>query len=116
MKYCDLVLNNEYVSAKKKNPLYVCSRKGCRGHGFGVRGQIPQRICDHGFQSIYLGTILQILFFPAAIIFWIYGFKCNCKEQRNKINRKYGFYVPWARRKVDPWDDPMYADNLIKVQ
>ena len=108
---CDMQKTN-YVLKGKNYPLYVCKRKACRGHGFDRGKGIPKRICDHPRVSFYIGTILQIILLPIAFVFFVFGMACKCKQRRDYLNRRFGFFVPAFRQKEFPWDDPDYRERL----
>lgn len=110
---CDM--KREPYKSVKGYPLYVCTRKGCRGHGFDRGHGIPERKCDHPRVSLGLGYILQGLLLPFALIFFVFGMACKCKERRNLLNKKFGFFVPFVGKSIPPWEDPAYKDRLTKV-
>lgn len=112
---CDM--QQEPYTSAKGYPLYVCTRKGCRGHGFDRGFGVPQRECDHPQKSLYVGTVLQLILFPIGFLIWVFGISCKCKERRNRLNKRYGFFVPnfLVEKAVPPWDDDAYKSRLKRT-
>ena len=103
-----------YVSSRGYQ-LYVCTRKGCRGHGFDRGHGIPERTCDHPRQSLRIGTILQMLLLPIGLLIWVFGISCKCKQRRDYLNAKYGVFFPsfLVKAALPPWEDEAYKSRLI---
>jgi len=99
----------------KDFPLYVCTRKGCHGHGFDTGHGRPKRNCDH--PRIGVGTLAKILFTPvkwiAIIITFGEAFKhgCGCETREKKWNQ-LGFWSPFYRKKLLPWENIIYKDRI----
>lgn len=115
---CDMV-KTDYVLKDKGFPLYVCKRKGCRGHAFDTgKGRAPRRRCNH--PRIGLGTLAKIVFTPikwfAIVITFGQAFKtdCGCK-QREVLWNSIGLWSPFYKKRNPPWESKHYRDSIIKL-
>lgn len=111
--FCNLK-KTDYVSKKDHYPLYMCTRWGCRGHVFdtGRRPLKLHRNCNH--KSIGLGDVVAFFAFPVKLFNWLFGIGCNCESRQHKLN-KTQILSPLALRKLKPWDNPIYRNNLIHI-
>lgn len=105
---------SEYVLKSRDFPLYVCTRRGCRGYGYDRGLGIPTRMCDHPY--LKLGDLIAFFAFPVKLCMWFFGLSCNtCERRHKKANHRHIPSPIILKPKPWPWNVEEYKDKLYKV-
>ncbi len=102
-----------YVHTNGK-PLCVCSRPGCRRHGFAHNPEMLKAECLS--PTVGIGDLVAVAITVATLGMWK---TCDpCLRRKLRLNRYLSWGLPsWIVRllrleKPLPWDDPAYKDKL----